>query len=246
MEIQCTTDYSIFKPFNEQRILRPRLTAKIQRSMKKRGFVPSHPITADKNMEVVDGQHRLRAAMNLGLCVYYVVVDKLGIDDIREMAQAMEKWSTDDYVTSNVRQGNQDYVRLLALKELSGLSWQAFLYASFADYSHTREDMFSGKFDLSEIKERSIMEFIERFELFKSPEVACKHWGHRFFVVACAQMFSHPKYDHEDMKQKITYQSSRLIKCVNAADYLDNLGAIYNYKRHAHTVVDFKSRGPRL
>lgn len=238
-EILCTKDYALFRQYKEQRELTPATTAKVMRSMKKRGFVASKPIIVNSRMEVIDGQHRLQVAKNLSSCVYYVIDDTLNVEDVRELAAAQAGWSIDDYVTSHIRQGLNDYARLRELKELSCLAWQSFLYAVFVDAKDRIEQIKSGKLNLSKTKEDAILEFISKFEMFKP---LCKHWGHRSFVVACSQLFSHPQYDHEQMRARLAYQQSRLIRCANVADHLDVLAAIYNYKSHAHNVVDFTRR----
>ena len=234
--LQCTDEYDLFKTCGEQRLLRPALVAKITRSMKRLGFVATTPIVVNEQMEIIDGQHRFQAAKNLGIPFYFLVDDRLKVGDVREMAKAAAAWSFDDYVTSHVRQGNADYIRLRDLKELSGLGWSAFMHGAFADYRGREEDIALGRFNLSERKEAEIIDFLAKFDIFKP---IYKYWMHRGFVVACAIIFSHANYDHEQMKARLEYQSTRLVRCANAEDYVKLLESIYNYKSHAHKIVDF-------
>lgn len=234
--IKCSTDYDQFQSSVEQRLLRPGLVTKITTSMKKYGFIPTAPIVVDKQNRILDGQHRFQSAKNLGIAFYYVISDHLPIDAVREMAKAQDKWSLEDYVTSNIHQGNADYARLRELKELSGLSWSAFMYGVFSDSAQKRDDIYMGRFNLTEQRESEILEFLGKFDIFKDKFAA---WSHRGFVIACAVIFSHKDYSHEQMKSRLEYQQNRLVRCANAEGYVKMLETIYNYKSHAHNVVDF-------
>lgn len=236
IQVECTKDYSQFSLFSQQRELRPDLAAKIQASMRKRGFKATRPIEVNDKMEIVDGQHRYQAAKNLGLPIYYVVDNGSSVEDIREMASATAAWSFNDYVTSRIRQGDDDCKRVAELRELSGLGWSAFIYACFTDSERVRLEIRAGKFDLTETKQHDIIEFLTTFEVFKP---LCSFWTQRNFTLACAAMFAHKDYDHRQMQQRLEYQSTRLVRCANASQYLKMLEGIYNYRSHSAHLVDF-------
>lgn len=240
-EITCTKDYSIFKQLKANRDLRPRLVAKITKSMKKWGFDPTYPIKVNSKMEVSDGQHRLRVAMNLDLCVYYVIDDTMTIEKVHDFALAQERWTIDDYVSSFIRQGNEDYKRIAELRELSGLAWHPFFDALFKSGSDARVEIKEGKFNLSTHKEAEIIDFIEKFEIFKP---LFKYWDRRAFSSAASQMFAHPSYNHEQMKKRLDWQSTKLVRCATVMDYLLMLQHIYNHKTEEKNRVDF-TRRPR-
>lgn len=241
MEILCTKDYDMFKQCLDQRELTPETLAKVSKSMKRMGFKASKPIIVNSNMEVMDGQHRLRVARNLGLSVYYVIDDSVTMDEVRILASAQAKWSMDDYVSSHIRQGREDFKRLLDLKELSGLSWRSLTDSCFYDSAAWRDEIHTGKFNLSAIKEAEIVEFISKFEIFKP---LCKHWQLRAFCVAASQMFAHPDYNHKKMLARLEWRSPMLIRCSLVSEYLQVFQNIYNYKVEEQNRVDF-TRRPR-
>lgn len=234
--IKCSTDYEQFTSSVEQRLMKPNLVAKITASMKKFGFIPTTPIVVDKNNRILDGQHRFQSARNLGIAFYFVVADHMPIDTIREMAKASASWDFGDYVTSHIHQGNDNYIRLRDLKELSGLGWSAFMNGCFTDGKTRRDDIILGRFSLTERNEADIMDFLGKFDLLKSLFAG---WGNRSFVIACAVCFSHPNYNHDQMKQRLKYQSTMLVRCPNAEAYVKMLETIYNYRSHTNNIIDF-------
>lgn len=238
IEIKCSKDYGLFHSYGPQRELIPNLVAKITRSMKKRGFSPTKPITVNKFMEIVDGQHRFQAAKNLGLPIYYMQDNDVTVDDVREMALAQAPWNIADYVSSQIRQGNECFARLAVLRDRSRCSWNTFLAGVFSDNNKAViEDIKAGRFVLTETRTAMIEEFLAKFALFQ--DAFPQGFNHRQFVIACARMFGHPQYNHAQMTARMEYQSTKMVKCANVEQYIILLSDIYNYRSHAGNVVDF-------
>lgn len=240
IQIQCTTNYDQFSLHPEQRGLKPSHVIKIMTSMKRRGYHQGYPIVVDKDLKIIDGQHRYQAARNCGLPIYYVVQEETSVNDVREMAAITEAWKFDDFLSSYVRQGNDNYKRIIKWKETSGLGWRSFLEGNFSDIKTTSQELKEGRFILTETKETQISLFLTKFVMFKT--YFPKGWTHRGFVRACAYMFSHPNYNQTQMEARLDYQSTRLVKCPDTESYLLMLQGIYNYKSHSANVVDFMSR----
>jgi hypothetical protein len=251
-EIKVTKDYGLFNGYMAQRDLRQKHLERVVRSMKKYGYDSTEPIKVNKFMEVTDGQHRLRAAIICSLPVYYIVVEEdEPIDKIREMARATEPWSVTDYVTSYARQGNENYKLLLQFKEISDLTWDALMTACFrtqyvaSNGGKARVNLLKeGKLVVTPTKEAEVTEFLNRLELFRD---SFPGWKHRYFVIACAHVFSHPKYDHAKMVGKMEKgMGAKLGKRVSVDDYINLLQDIYNHGSRSGQV-DFSraARGMR-
>lgn len=237
LEILCSRDYDKFKPHKMQRGIRPIHLARIEASMKRRGFKPTKPIIVTSKLEVLDGQHRLEAAKSLGIDFYYVISDDLTIEDIRDMAKTAAAWDIEDYIVSQIRQENDNYWRLMALKEKSGLNWNSFMggVLMLGDNSG-REELRSGEWVFDPRAEADAEIFLERFEEFRGKFAG---WNLRQFVTACRNVFKHPQYDHKQMKEKLEYLSSRLHRCSTTAEYIGMIADIYNYRSHTKNIVDF-------
>ena len=74
---------------------------KLMESMKK-SYLPQ-PIIVDENMAVLDGQHRLEAARQLNLPIYYLKMHSpISVMDIQRVNNVTNKWDTNDYLSSNL------------------------------------------------------------------------------------------------------------------------------------------------
>jgi len=109
-EILTTQDYSIFKKLTGNREVKKRADGIIE-SIRKIGWV-SNPIIVNKNMEVIDGQGRLEALMQLGMPVEYRIIDDLSLDHCRTMNTYNVSWTRKDYLDSYAFEGNENYERI--------------------------------------------------------------------------------------------------------------------------------------
>lgn len=96
MNIQTTTDYSIFKKYKGNRDTDPKHINNLVESFKK-GVLPFF-IEVNSNYEVIDGQNRLEALKILGLPVNYVVNNnKYDYTDIIRLNNIKKAWKVADY-----------------------------------------------------------------------------------------------------------------------------------------------------
>lgn len=109
--VQSTTKYEMFKFMDGNRDVthdRP-----IRESMINVGQLPI-PVIVNEFMEIADGQGRFTASKDLGLPVYYMVVEGLRLKHVRIINSIFQKWSTRNYIDSYCKSGSNtnDYVRL--------------------------------------------------------------------------------------------------------------------------------------
>lgn len=117
-KLQRTKNYSQFYYTKENRdvdVLHLKPQHKhLRESMKQYGFLPSFPIMVKPNngrFLVRDGQHRLTFAKELGLDVYFVIVDE--DVNISFINQAQATWSPKDYAKRWAAAGIPDYSEAL-------------------------------------------------------------------------------------------------------------------------------------
>lgn len=112
-EIRKTSDYDLFKTLDGNRELVDRRKDKIKKSISEIGFL-LNPIIVNEKMEIIDGQGRFTALSELGLPIYYIVQNGVGIEECRHLNMYNEKWSTIDYIKSYAK-SIEDYKRLYML-----------------------------------------------------------------------------------------------------------------------------------
>ena len=116
--IVSTTNYERFKLVGTNRTIKQKNVARLMKSFGMTGGMQmSKPIIVNKNMEVIDGQHRLEACKRMGIPVHYIVSNNEVIENIPVYNTYQEKWGLEDYAHYWAEQGNENYKRILAIRD---------------------------------------------------------------------------------------------------------------------------------
>lgn len=100
--IGSTKDYKLFHALDGNRIVKHR--ADLINSMKLHGFDKNQPIKVFSDGAIADGQHRLSTALQLGIEVFYQVIEEpkgeTRLQYIQRINTASKNWSSLDYLHS--------------------------------------------------------------------------------------------------------------------------------------------------
>jgi len=111
--VHVTYDYNLFKLHSSNRP--PNHWPKIAKSLKKKDmsrYVPIIVIATDEGYIIIDGQGRYFACMELGLPIYYIIAEDIGVEDIATFNTGQENWKPLDYLNFYANQGKLHYVRI--------------------------------------------------------------------------------------------------------------------------------------
>jgi len=109
-EIFETKDYSIFRFRDDNRVINSNHVKKLSQRMKDSGWLPSSVVTINGSGDVIDGQHRVKAAMSVNCPIRYKVTRGAGTDEMTSMNTLQRNWSPFDHVHKWVVRGNQNYI----------------------------------------------------------------------------------------------------------------------------------------
>lgn len=113
-----TDNYDLFSYAASNRKVNPNYVEDLKASMEEVGFLPAKPVLVDKNGVVVDGQHSLKAAKQLGIKVPYAVLDgEYDQDLVVRLNMTQEKWGMEDFVEGYAEQGMDQYQTYLDFQE---------------------------------------------------------------------------------------------------------------------------------
>ncbi len=114
MKIYSTKDYSRFSFLDNNRIVKSSHVNMLKKSIKNIDLTKYNPIKVDANLRIIDGQHRFHACMELGLPIYYVVLN--GVDAEQAMIidnQNNKKWEMMDWLRYRANKNGGCYKQLL-------------------------------------------------------------------------------------------------------------------------------------
>ncbi len=103
--IESTTEYGKFKSVKGNRDVSRLHMLTLKKMIEKDNMLAYNPIVVNKAFEVIDGQHRLEAAKELGEPIYYIVSPSADIDEVIAMNANSKVWGATDYLNSYADRG---------------------------------------------------------------------------------------------------------------------------------------------
>lgn len=116
-----TDQYDDFNFLEENRDISYSHVAKLMENIKEGFEMP--PLIVDEEMNVIDGQHRLKAHKQLKRPVRFIIQRDMKENTLQRANTDIIKWTTDQHVAYHSKQGNEHYIKLEAFKEYSELPW---------------------------------------------------------------------------------------------------------------------------
>jgi hypothetical protein len=232
-EVKMTTDYGQFKILDENRVVSAPHVLRLAKSLAQNPeFLKFRPVLVNEKMEVIDGQHRLRACEKLGIPVYYVVGDSLDISAAQRLNAEQVPWKPIDYARSFAALGKYPYQLYLSLMEdypLPHETLESFMRGS-ATGGKGSKAFRRGGFHLSEgVTEMKIRQDLEL--LMDTKEYAPGFYRKRGFSLAFLRMIQSPQYDHRMFLSKLQRLGTRYL--TNASNLSDNLRALEEVYNHS-------------
>lgn len=236
--IQSTTAYHLFKTINSNRVVDRSHVAKLIKAIRKKNLLHLQPITVDKDMNVIDGQHRLQAAKILQVPVYYQRDCKVSEEDMSDMNSIKKNWTLNDYLHYYISRGKHDFIEFSKVMERHPNVPVSTLLKVVSGNSSTRSsDIRNGEIDTDNIEKAD--EIIKQLNDINElcPSIA----GSRL-TEAMIYFANHPDYDHKRMVKRIQTNPSEIHACNNKKQYIQMLQSVYNFRAKEDNVVIFIKR----
>lgn len=225
--ISRSTDYSQFKFMEANREQSRGHVELLKKAFEEVGNLTRvQPILVNDNFEIIDGQHRFIACKELGLPIYYTLVEGLGVGEARSMNILHRNWTMDDYARSYAQTGDDNYRRYINLVEEYGFSHSITVQAAYgADRRGVFKEFRNGEFVLQdEGLTRRRLDFLDAVREILPLGVDTK------LASALIKAFGKEGFNEAHMLRKLELHQGLVYKQPSVADYLRMLEDIYNYK----------------
>lgn len=227
MQVYETTDYAAFKRLKGNRD--PKHIEMIIKSIETVGYIPN-PILVNENGEIIDGQNRFEALVQLDMPILYYVVPRIGIDEARAMNLGQANWGPGDYVKSYADCGNENYVYLCELMKRYPFTLQevvGVLFHTIIDGGHMMNIVKNGGFNVtSKVRRESEAILDEMIDLL--PAIKKIPGAKRTLVTGLAWCMSCDGVNIERMKTTIMSKYPLIDPVCSAHHLLENVETIYN------------------
>lgn len=229
-EIRETKDYSIFKFRDDNRVINQSHVKKLSNRMKEIGWLPTSVVTINNGGDVIDGQHRVKAAMAVGVPIRYKVSKGAGSEEMTLMNTLQKNWSPFDHLHKFVVRGNSNYIAFdKFVKEFPMFKYTEIAMLLNNNLSTVERDVFeSGNYVVKDVNKarkwaNHILEIKPFFE---------KYYNKSIFVRAIIKIISNkPEFVFEEFIHKLKLRPTMLVPCGTVAQYIETIENIYNYRR---------------
>lgn len=234
LEIMETMDYNLFSKFKGNRDVNLLHVSRIAKSMQEQYL--AKPIDVNEKYEVIDGQHRLEACKQTKNPVYYIVHKGWGLKEAHRLNANQKNWTTEEYLKGYCDLGLKDYKEFNEFKN----SFSDFNFTVLLAVALGRNEKPTGG-DLSSFKNGEFKfkdkKGAER-KLNKLMMIKPSYEGYKNTVFAWAifAAIKNSEFIFQEFITKLSYQSTKLVDCINTKQYLMSIEDIYNYKRRGNNI----------
>lgn len=232
-EYFSTTEYSIFTYSPQQRRIQRSHVEAIKQSIRVNNKLYFYPIIVNMAMEVLDGQHRLAAAKDLKVPIYFIKSDEVTIQDIAYISNVNKGWTKDNwldfYLTLAKENDSPEYKEYRTFNHFyKGYPWltitSAIKLATKAVGNQTWTQFESGKYEANNIEfAHQVLNACEDFEPY------FPQYKHAHFIDAMYKILKKYPYDRERMLDKLEIASGRLHGKTKVSEYIGMLDDLYNF-----------------
>jgi len=236
--ITSTEDYGKFSLDPANRPIDPERVHRLADAIKHTNLLHLFPIIVSPQFVVIDGQHRLRAAAHLRVPIYFIVSRAMRMADSSKVLLNTKGWTQTDWLHHWCARGNPEY---LDLRDF----WVAHQFVPISMASRLCQTQ---KFNVKEFADGlyqadSIPFASHVCAMAKDFKPWFKAWNSVTFVSALMQLAGNDVYSHKRMMMKMTYQSTKLVRCTDIDSYLALLTDIYNFNTRSEALTTFRAKG---
>lgn len=237
MKIESTKNFEIFKKMDGNRPLDKNHLKKLMLSIQKENRLDLHPIIVNKEMCVIDGQHRLEIAKKLGVDIFYIQSDVVSDDHLQESNANQKSWEIENFIDLfAIRKKNPDYMRLRDLMKSTNLKPKALLAFLLGNVSPTLIDFIrSGKFKFP-VKfgaDEAVIFYLD-FIAYVTDKRICplSMFSNYHFTKALRWLINTNGFNTEIFFKKLDQKWFELKPQHNSELWYKLLISIYNFKNH--------------
>lgn len=230
-KVPSTFDYGKFKFIEGNRDVDH--VKKLEESMRECGLL-LQPILVNENMEIVEGQNRYTACMNLGLPVYYIIQQGIRLKEVKSLNSASKNWNTKNYIHSYAL-GDQNINYIYVEQLMKAYPWAnqsliTFAVTGVSGWGSGTNTYKSGDFKCTEVEYNNavkVLDYVGQFE-----ELLAGNKGKKYmYFLSLAFCYLCPLVDNDYLATKMKKYGQLLNSATSITDAMSQIeGRVYNYQ----------------
>lgn len=247
-QVEKTQDYDKFKILEGNRPLNRAHLKKLKASIEKSNHLNLHPVIVNQNFEVIDGQHRLQCARDLGVDIFFIKSDKIADEHLIECNVNQKSFECENYIDYfAIKNKNPEYVKLRDMLNSSGLKPKALLTLVLGVVSSSLlEFLKTGKFRFPVAEDpKEIMQFYLNFIAYAQDKRLrpISMFTNHNFTRALRWLHKTSGFEPLILFKKLDLRWFDLKPQRTSEDWYELLISIYNFKNHSRLEGEYGKEG---
>lgn len=199
-------------------------------SIKARNLLELRPILVNERYEIIDGQHRLLAAKELGVEIYYKM--EKGLEAAEVMTMNLTKpWIAGDYLNYYCKHGYQDYIKLKDFMKKNGINLRVALTMIQGESKQKMTLFKQGKFQFNDAPQEKELELChETIDFIKKMNGFSLYTSSSRFWRALRKLVTHANFDNGKWKENLSKMIERFQAKPTTDDYCRLMMDVYNWR----------------
>jgi len=239
--IYWTKDYELFTILSGNRIQNVNHVKRLKSLILKNGWRKSSLLIVNKDLKIMDGQHRLWALKDLAketgnvFEIGYVFDNSMTMKTIQTLNSAVLAWRPMDYIRSHIRLGNKNYQFIQNMIDEFPFTVTAVLsLISKFTGEITKEKFRNGEIIIKDADKPKIW---NNAVCIKRLSVYYKSYNTATFITAMAFFLDKPGFDFDKFLNKLETHRDLLYPVTTVSAYKERIQYLYNY--HNHNRITF-------
>jgi DNA-binding Lrp family transcriptional regulator len=232
--IYKTTNYSMFKFRKDNRTISEGHVRNLSQKMKEKGWIAGSYAVINERGEIIDGQHRITAAIKANVPVFYTIESKTSFDNIQDLNQGQKNWTKGDHIHGWVIKENENYVTLdRYLKKFPEFKLtEMLMFLNNTSKSVTKEEFENGEFKVRSLNVAN--QWINNFQ--KLEPYFEKGYSKSIFVRAMLRVMKKDQFNFDEFLHKVSVRPGMIHMCGTVDQYIEMIETIYNYNRRGGKI----------
>lgn len=236
-KIEKTTNYGMFHYLVCNREQTEPHIKQLCREIARNNKLEFYPIVVDADYNVMDGQHRLRAAQRLGVPIYYMIDEDAKYEDIGMINSTQKKWKAIDYINHYASLQYPEYIKLKNYLEKKGIKQHNILIrfdsgknniavknGTYKFFTPEKEQLFSMALE----KKDEIVDLIVS-KSFLEHKIKSDVINSEAFLRPLISLLAREEVDFNSFRKNFELHLDKFRKCANREAYYNMFVDIYNF-----------------
>jgi len=241
-KVYKTNDLTIFNQIRGNRPPNPQHIRRLCSSIKDNGIL-QNPIIVNEEGEVIDGQHRLMAAIECSAPIYYIIVKGYHLNEVQILNLNQKNWTAKDFMHGYAEMGIEPYIKLKDFYKTNKVFSLTDCIRLCSNKSNVTSTQMSNKYRANRPILKSSGIFNEGTWKGKDFDLAQQNadklkmikpyydgYKKSLFIGAMSNLFNNENFNFFHFLEKLKYQSQKMQDCTSQSQYTLLIEEIYNFK----------------